>query len=42
MNIFHFFTPALTLKKGNFTLCEAVSTIMQLLQCSIKIPEQAA
>lgn len=42
MNIFHFFTVALTVKTGFFTFCEEVSTIMRLLQFTIKIPEQAA
>ncbi len=29
MNIFHFFTPPLTVKTGFFSLCEEGSTIVQ-------------
>ncbi len=42
MNFFHFFAAVLTDKTALFTVCEEASTVMQGLQCTLKISEQAA
>jgi hypothetical protein len=39
---FSFFIADLTVKARLFTFCECASTVMQWLQCSLKISEQAA